>query len=213
MGDTRTLVPGWKKKGWPELVFVKRKFIVFMAQADTRQTQFHACWCVTALRTYLDTSFPFDAAVTIADNASTDGTWRIASELAATLDGVTAIHLDKKGRGRALRAAWSSSTAAVVAYMDVDLATGLDALLPLVAPLLSGHSDLAIGTRLAPAPTWCGAPDASSSPAATTCCCGRRCAARAPTPSAGSRRCAGRPPPSSSRWSRTRSGSSTPRCW
>ena len=33
--------------------------------------------------------------------------------------------------------------------MDVDLSTGLEALLPLVAPLLSGHSDLAIGTRLA----------------------------------------------------------------
>src|SRR5207248_4304111 len=37
----------------------------------------------------------------------------------------------------------------VVAYMDVDLSTDLDALLPLVAPLLSGHSDVAIGTRLA----------------------------------------------------------------
>jgi putative flippase GtrA len=105
---------------------------------------------ITALRTFLDTSFPFDAAVVIADNASTDGTWKIASELATTLDGVTAIHLDRKGRGRALRAAWSASTASVVAYMDVDLATGLDALLPLVAPLLSGHSDLAIGTRLGP---------------------------------------------------------------
>ncbi len=34
--------------------------------------------------------------------------------------------------------------------MDVDLSTGLDALLPLVAPLLSGHSDVAIGSRLAP---------------------------------------------------------------
>jgi putative flippase GtrA len=105
---------------------------------------------ITALRTYLDTRFPFVATVTIADNASTDDTWRIATELAATLDGVTAIHLDKKGRGRALRAAWSRSTATVVSYMDVDLATGLDALLPLVAPLLSGHSDVAIGTRLGP---------------------------------------------------------------
>ena len=61
-----------------------------------------------------------------------------------------AIHLDEKGRGRALRAAWSLSDAAVVAYLDVDLSTGLDALLPLVAPLVSGHSDVAIGTRLAP---------------------------------------------------------------
>jgi len=105
---------------------------------------------ITALRTYLDTTFPFAATVTVADNASTDDTWRIASELASTLEGVEAIHLDQKGRGRALRAAWSRSTAAVVAYMDVDLATGLDALLPLVAPLLSGHSDVAIGTRLGP---------------------------------------------------------------
>ena len=34
--------------------------------------------------------------------------------------------------------------------MDVDLSTDLDAFLPLVAPLLTGHSDVAIGSRLAP---------------------------------------------------------------
>ena len=53
------------------------------------------------------------------------------------------------GRGRALRTAWSSSRASVLAYTDVDVSTDLDALLPLVAPLVSGHSDLAIGSRLA----------------------------------------------------------------
>ncbi len=104
---------------------------------------------ITTLRSYLDTSFPFSATITIADNASTDATWRIASRLAATVPGVDAIHLARRGRGRALRTAWMQSTASVVAYMDVDLATDLDALLPLVAPLLSGHSDLAIGSRLA----------------------------------------------------------------
>ncbi len=104
---------------------------------------------VTTLRSYLDRSFPLSATITIADNASTDGTWEIATELADTLVGVEAIHLAQKGRGRALRTAWSRSTSAVVAYMDVDLATELDALLPLVAPLLSGHSDVAIGSRLA----------------------------------------------------------------
>jgi putative flippase GtrA len=105
---------------------------------------------IRRLRAYLDASFPFRAVVTIADNASTDATWERATRLAGELEGVRAIHLDKKGRGRALRAAWSTSGAEVVAYMDVDLSTGLDALLPLVAPLLSGHSDLAIGSRLAP---------------------------------------------------------------
>jgi hypothetical protein len=104
---------------------------------------------VRRLRHYLDHQFPFSTLITIADNASTDRTWEIASGLAAELPGVFAVHLDQKGRGRALRAVWGASSAEVVAYMDVDLATGLDALLPLVAPLLSGHSDVAIGTRLA----------------------------------------------------------------
>ena len=104
---------------------------------------------VRQLRTYLDASFPFSALITIVDNGSTDDTALVARTLAAELRGVRVIHLDAKGRGRALRAAWSDTEAPVVAYMDVDLSTSLDALLPLVAPLLSGHSDIAIGSRLA----------------------------------------------------------------
>lgn len=106
--------------------------------------------CVEALHAFLSESFPFAWRITIVDNASTDDTWRVAEDLAANLPGVYAMHLDEKGRGRALRAAWSSSPADIVAYMDVDLSTGLDALLPLVAPLATGHSDLAIGSRLSP---------------------------------------------------------------
>ena len=60
-----------------------------------------------------------------------------------------AVRLEQPGRGRALRSAWRPADATVLAYMDVDLSTDLNALLPLVAPLLSGHSDVAIGTRLA----------------------------------------------------------------
>jgi glycosyltransferase involved in cell wall biosynthesis len=105
---------------------------------------------VRRLHGYLSERFPLTWLVTIVDNASTDGTWAIAEQLARDLDGVHARHLDRKGRGRALRAAWSTSASSVVAYMDVDLSTDLNALLPLVAPLVSGHSDVAIGTRLAP---------------------------------------------------------------
>src|SRR5487761_1735670 len=77
------------------------------------------------------------------------GTWAVATALCREFAEVSAVHLDQAGRGRALRAVWSASTADVLAYMDVDLSTDLNALLPLVAPLLSGHSDVAIGTRLA----------------------------------------------------------------
>jgi hypothetical protein len=92
--------------------------------------------------------FPFTTLITIADNASTDATLRLALDLAGELPDVRVVHLDAKGRGRALREVWAASTAQVVAYMDVDLSTDLSALLPLVAPLLSGHSDVAIGSRL-----------------------------------------------------------------
>jgi putative flippase GtrA len=105
---------------------------------------------VTRLHRYLSTTFPFRWRITIVDNASTDGTWFCATRLARDLASVRAQHLDEKGRGRALRAAWTSSNASVLAYMDVDLSTDLAALLPLVAPLVSGHSDLAIGSRLTP---------------------------------------------------------------
>ena len=98
---------------------------------------------------YLRGGFPFTARVTIADNGSTDRTWAIADRLARELPEVRAVRLEQPGRGRALRAIWSQSDAEVLAYMDVDLSTDLNALLPLVAPLVSGHSDLAIGTRLA----------------------------------------------------------------
>ncbi|MGV9739823.1 glycosyltransferase [Nocardia farcinica] len=104
--------------------------------------------CVHRLHEYLRGGFPFPARITIADNASTDATLRVAHELATRYPGVRVVHLEAKGRGRALRAVWERSDAQVVAYMDVDLSTDLDALLPLVAPLVSGHSDLAIGTRL-----------------------------------------------------------------
>jgi putative flippase GtrA len=106
--------------------------------------------CVDVLKSYLDGQFPFEWTITIVDNASTDATLAIAGELAEATDQVRVLHLAEKGRGRALRTAWQWSDADVVAYMDVDLSTGLDALLPLVAPLVNGHSDVSIGSRLAP---------------------------------------------------------------
>ena len=145
---------------------------------------------VRRLRAYLDAAFPCRARITIADNGSTDGTWAQALALAAELRGVRAVRIDRPGRGGALRSVWSASEADVCAYMDVDLSTDLNALLPLVAPLLSGHSDVAIGTRLARGARVIRGPNARSSPAATTCCCTPRWAPGSPTRSAGSRRSA-----------------------
>lgn len=114
---------------------------VYNEQEDLEQ-------CIRRLHAHLEETIPFRAQITIADNASTDDTLAVAERLAGEIDGVHVHHLDEKGRGRALKAVWLESDADVVAYMDVDLSTDLNALMPLVAPLLSGHSDLAIGSRL-----------------------------------------------------------------
>ena len=105
--------------------------------------------CVHRLHRYLSTQPGYDFRITVADNASTDDTLQIANDLSKALDRVGVIHLDRKGRGAALQAAWGASSAEVLVYMDVDLSTDLSALSPLIAPILSGHSDLAIGSRLA----------------------------------------------------------------
>jgi glycosyltransferase involved in cell wall biosynthesis len=105
---------------------------------------------VRTLHRYVSDSFTFPFRITIADNASSDATLDVARALADELAGVEVLYLDRRGRGNALRAAWSRSDADVLAYMDVDLSTDLAALAELVTPLLQGRGDLAIGSRLAP---------------------------------------------------------------
>ena len=105
---------------------------------------------VRRLHAYLTENLPYRFRVTIADNASVDATPQVAAGLAASLPHTRVVRLEQKGRGRALRHVWSTSEAAVLAYMDVDLSTDLAALLPLIAPLITGHSDVAIGSRLSP---------------------------------------------------------------
>jgi len=104
--------------------------------------------CLRRLHGHLCDSFPHSFRITVADNASTDGTLKIAERLAREFPELVVVHLDEKGRGNALRKVWLASPSPVLAYMDVDLSTDLAALPPLLAPLISGHSDLAIGTRL-----------------------------------------------------------------
>jgi glycosyltransferase involved in cell wall biosynthesis len=105
---------------------------------------------IRALHAHLKREHEFTFQLTIADNASTDGTLALAESLAGELAEVRVLHLEEKGRGRALRLAWGRSHADVVAYMDVDLSTDLAALSELLTPLLEGRGDIAIGSRLAP---------------------------------------------------------------
>ena len=104
---------------------------------------------VRVLSRYLAEHATYSWSITIADNGSTDATLDVARTLVAeNPSSVRAVHLAEKGRGRALKCVWESSSASVVAYMDVDLSTGLDSVNALIDPLLNGEADVAIGSRL-----------------------------------------------------------------
>ena len=86
--------------------------------------------------------------IVIADNGSTDNTLEVARDLSGKYPQVAYIHLDQRGRGRALKRAWLESPADIVSYMDVDLSTDLDAFPPLIAAIRDDGYDVAVGSRL-----------------------------------------------------------------
>ena len=103
---------------------------------------------IPRLHAFLSEHCRFKFEIVIADNASTDGTLEIARSFSETHPEVRVVHLDQKGRGRAVKRVWSESRAAVLSYMDVDLSTDLYAFPPLIESLISGGFDVAIGSRL-----------------------------------------------------------------
>jgi ubiquinone/menaquinone biosynthesis C-methylase UbiE len=101
------------------------------------------------LAAQLESEWPYDWSITVADNGSTDGTWEVVTELSEGSPRIRTLHLKERGRGRALKYSWMTSDADIVAYMDVDMSTGLEALRPLIDPIAANVADLSIGSRLA----------------------------------------------------------------
>ena len=103
--------------------------------------------CISCLTTFLHANLDRSWRVTIADNASIDGTREVAERLCEEYPNVSYLYLPQKGRGRALRTAWLASDAGIVSYMDVDLSTDLAHFPQLLEALDSGY-DVAVGSRL-----------------------------------------------------------------
>jgi glycosyltransferase involved in cell wall biosynthesis len=105
---------------------------------------------VRALHAFLSDNVNHEWRIVVADNGSRDLTFEIAQRLEKELSGVVARHIPEAGRGRALTRAWLDSEAEVLAYMDIDLSTDLDAFPRLVNAVSSRQADVAAGTRLGP---------------------------------------------------------------
>ena len=104
---------------------------------------------VRKLYNYLLKEFPPDPdwKIVIADNGSTDNTRDLGEKLAAEYEQVKYIRVEEKGVGPALQSSWGQSTADIVGYMDLDLATNLKHFPEALRALASGH-DLVYASRL-----------------------------------------------------------------
>ena len=102
---------------------------------------------VETLTSFLKNYDRYEWRVVIADNNSNDRTEEIGCALESENPLVQYLHISRKGRGIALRTAWEQTDCDFVSYMDIDLSTGLDALIKAMDVLREG-ADIAVGTRL-----------------------------------------------------------------
>lgn len=105
---------------------------------------------VQTVRKFLTAHLPCRWRVVVVDNGSSDGTDAIARQLSHQYTDVRFVHLPQRGRGRALRHAWTQSDADIMCYTDVDLSTELAALPKMVQAIAADGFDLATGSRLLP---------------------------------------------------------------
>ncbi len=103
---------------------------------------------VNKLTTFLQDYGNYSWKIVIADNNSKDRTGEIGRKLESENSIVNYLYIPRKGRGIALRTAWEQTDCDFVSYMDIDLSTGLEAIIRAV-DLLNGGADIVVGNRLA----------------------------------------------------------------
>lgn len=102
---------------------------------------------VLILYNYLEKIADFSWDIIIADNASTDKTSQIATDLASEYKRILYVHIPVKGRGYVLRKTFLESNADIVCYMDADLSINFRYLKLLIEGITCGF-DISIGSRL-----------------------------------------------------------------
>ncbi len=105
---------------------------------------------VRILHRFLSEHFPESGQwrIVIADNGSTDNTRHIAAALGDEFPEIQLVQVPERGVGLALKTSWTQSTADIVGYMDLDLATDLHHFTQAYHALTTEGFDVVYGTRL-----------------------------------------------------------------
>ena len=107
---------------------------------------------IQQLHQFISNNYPQEGQwkIVIADNGSTDRTPEIAEQLAIKFSEIHYLKVSKRGVGLALKTSWSQSSADIVGYMDLDLATDLPHFLEAYTAITEDKYDLVYATRLHP---------------------------------------------------------------
>lgn len=89
-----------------------------------------------------------DGSVTIVDDNSPDGTWKVAEELKGKYEGLKVIRrMSERGLSSAVLEGFKSSESAILGVMDADLSHPAESIPNIVAPLIRGEADISVGSR------------------------------------------------------------------
>ena len=135
-----------RKSGMLDFVYMKKTGLCVVVPVYNEEKDLPLN--IPRLKSLLEgTMFSYDWEIVIADNASTDKTSEVAKNLSRE-ERIKYLRLEQRGRGRALKKAWSQSKKEILSYMDVDLSSDLSYFPRLIKSLEAG-ADIAIGSRLA----------------------------------------------------------------
>lgn len=108
-------------------------------------------WSVRTLAAYAkDALSEYNWQIVIVDNASSDNTQAVMTDLQREQPRLRYLRVPVKGRGIALRTAWTELDYDISLYMDVDLAVSLEAVRPIIEAVANDNADIAVGSRYAP---------------------------------------------------------------
>lgn len=89
-----------------------------------------------------------DGNVTIVDDNSPDGTWKVAEELRGRYEGLKVIRrMNERGLSSAVLEGFRSSESAILGVMDADLSHPAESIPAIVAPLIRGDAEISVGSR------------------------------------------------------------------
>jgi len=98
---------------------------------------------------FLEEKIQGDWTIRIVDNASTDNTLKMAQDASRECKKITVLHLDEKGKGRAIKNAMKDLSYDVYAFLDIDMSTDMNHIPELLRWIDEGY-DVVIGSRLLP---------------------------------------------------------------